>query len=95
LIWGEDGEHQLYDLSADPSESNDLYVPGSSESDRMLGELEAFMKRVEVGDIAVQSPAPELDAEQREMLKGLGYVIEDSAEDAPSPAPGPAEAKPE
>jgi arylsulfatase A-like enzyme len=73
-----DGSHtriasqELYDLSRDPHERNDLSATEPAQVEALLGRLRAFMtmaraSRVDAGKVV-------LDEEQRAKLRSLGYI---------------------
>ncbi|MBD3868563.1 MAG: sulfatase [Acidobacteria bacterium] len=77
LIWASDGDHELYDLQADPAEENNLtHLPGGADKvEALTSLLENLIKRYHrdiPGDRI--SGGPELDEETREALRSLGYV---------------------
>jgi arylsulfatase A-like enzyme len=77
LILAEDGSRQLYDVRRDPLETNDLSELQTARADRlekMLSEIGATL--LAPGPPA--GPAPALSAEQRELLRELGYLSPDS-----------------
>jgi arylsulfatase A-like enzyme/Flp pilus assembly protein TadD len=61
---------ELYDLSADPGESRNLYA---SQRERAR-DLESRLDRVSTGARAAQTPAP-LDGDAEARLRSLGYVV--------------------
>lgn len=77
LIWGSDGNHELYDLAADPGETRDLMTsPDFRVQRETLTELlETF---VEGHGTTTYSGAPVLldvaDEETQEALRSLGYL---------------------
>jgi len=81
LIWGEDGRHELYDVVSDPREERDLVGQRPELAKRMVELLDSQMAGLSV-EVRERSVPPELPAQQREMLEGLGYLPggEDEAE---------------
>jgi arylsulfatase A-like enzyme len=73
FIWGSDGRHELFDVSADP---NELANRISKDEDRARA-LEATLTEL-VARVAEEAPdpesVPELDEEAREKLRSLGYT---------------------
>jgi len=73
FVWSSLGRHELFDLDADPSETDNLIDRQPALTEEMLADLERFFDAL--------PPAPELqvedttvDPETIEALKGLGYV---------------------
>ncbi len=79
LIWGEDGRHELYDLASDPLEERDLVGQRPELAKRMVESLESYVAGLPVA-VRERSVPPELPPQQREMLRGLGYVLDDDGE---------------
>jgi arylsulfatase A-like enzyme len=73
LIWGEDGRHELYDVVSDPLEERDLVGQRPELVKRMIESLESHTADLSV-EIHERSTPPELSAQERELLKGLGYL---------------------
>jgi arylsulfatase A-like enzyme len=74
-------QRELYDLSADPGEKDDLLRRPSADTREIAAKAEERLRRV----LSVRPPAPgqtTLDGETIEGLKALGYAEEDE----PSPA---------
>jgi arylsulfatase A-like enzyme len=86
LIWGEDGRHELYDVVSDPLEEKDLFGQRPELDKRMLESLDSYMAGLSVA-VRERSVPPELPAHQREMLRGLGYVLDDDGEAEPDAKP--------
>jgi arylsulfatase A-like enzyme len=76
LIWGEDGRHELYDVVSDPLEEQDLVGRRPELAKRMVESLDGYLAGLSV-EPHERSVPPELSPQQREMLKGLGYVLDD------------------
>jgi len=77
LVWGSDGSHELYDLSSDPEELEDLLsaadAPETEELERRLAETIArFESEVAITPASVR--ADDLDPDTREALRSLGYI---------------------
>ena len=72
FLWNSNGDHQLFDLAADPSESDDRIHadPGRAEAMRtsLLEYLESLPRPGPAG------PARTLDESTREALESLGYL---------------------
>jgi hypothetical protein len=72
LIWGSDGRHELYDLEADPMETNDLVAQLPAQAAAMEAHLQSLLDDLpKVGDAEATG---ELDAETQEQLRALGYI---------------------
>ena len=77
LIWGSDGNHELYDLRRDPGEKVNLIARQeySKSAGELLGLLDGLVKKY---DLKMQDAPPvkeeELDNATRQRLKSLGYV---------------------
>lgn len=65
----DDGEVELYDLEADPSETRDV----SGDEPEVVAELEACLD-ASTSDSDSTLGAPEIDAETLRNLESLGYV---------------------
>ncbi len=74
LISSSDGQHELYDLEADPLEAHNL---ASESSPQLAAMLERLQRLMESPRVAPQdAPAVELNEELRETLRALGYLGE-------------------
>ena len=67
-----DGQHELYDLARDPSESRNLIASRSDRARRMA----AALRELEAGTASTQAgpEIPRLSEEDLERLRALGYV---------------------
>jgi len=74
LIWGSDGRHELFDLSADPLERNDLLEPRSELATSMERSLDEFYDSLEVCNPG--RPPSDLTQAQIQRLRALGYFGE-------------------
>jgi arylsulfatase A-like enzyme len=81
LIWGSDGRHELYDLRADPAEKiNRFGAPELAKEQQHLLELIAEVAEgapTGAQGVDLDRPLPafeNLEPEEREMLRALGYV---------------------
>ncbi len=88
LIWGSDGNHELYHLAIDPTEATDLIdaPDAATVRDKLLAELEslvaAYGDGTSLADDDTSSPSPDaaareqdgLDHETQEELRALGYI---------------------
>jgi len=81
LIWGEDGRHELYDVVSDPLEERDLVGRRPELAKHMLESLDSYLAGLPV-EVRERSVPPELPPQQREMLKGLGYLLDDDDSEA-------------
>ena len=89
---------ELYDLAADPSELDNLLLTPGSAWDRRAGELstqlEQMLEELTIAGGDPASGAAVADAETREKLLALGYIISETAAgnaDIFGPAPDPKE----
>jgi arylsulfatase A-like enzyme len=72
LIASTTGKHELYDLSRDASETEDLYEPGDSLAADLEARLTAWLDAmVTEADSSADVP---LDAATRDRLRALGYI---------------------
>jgi arylsulfatase A-like enzyme len=78
-IWGSDGNHELYDLGADPGETRNLIA--SADAATVVAEMQADLKAaVQVYSTEAANPATDaaidhkLDDVEREALEQLGYL---------------------
>jgi len=71
LVWNESGAHELYDLSADPRESDNRFESESERAVEMLSALETWRQRGYRGSAAPDAAEP--DGATKEMLDALGY----------------------
>lgn len=94
LIWGEDGRHELYDLSLDPAESVNLYAREAREAQRMMRALDAVVEELGSENGSVGS-ASALDPEHRKRLELLGYAIDEEASSPPGEGRRQGEQQPE
>jgi arylsulfatase A-like enzyme len=79
LIWSEDGRHELYDVARDPLEQQNLVGRRRKLAKRMLESIDSYMAGLSP-EVQERSVPHELSLQQREMLKGLGYVLDDDGE---------------
>ena len=86
LIWGEDGRHELYDVVSDPLEERNLVGQRPELAKRMVESLVSYVAGLSVV-VRERSVPPELPPQQREMLRGLGYVLDDDGEAEPDAKP--------
>jgi hypothetical protein len=72
LLWNSRGEHQLFDLEADPGEALNL---AKSDSAR-VAEMEASLLRylAELPTPLAADAEGEIDEDTRKALRGLGYL---------------------
>jgi hypothetical protein len=71
---------------SDPLEEKDLFDQRPELAKRMLESLDSHMAGLSVA-VRERSVPPELPAHQREMLRGLGYVLDDDGEAEPDAKP--------
>jgi arylsulfatase A-like enzyme len=81
LIWAEDGRHELYDVARDPLEQQNLIGHRPKLAKRMVESLDNYMAGLST-EVRERSVPPELSLQQREMLTGLGYVLDDGEAEA-------------
>jgi arylsulfatase A-like enzyme len=73
LIWSDTGDHELYDISSDRLEVNDLFESDPERAQALLAELDRFVA-------LMQDPAEHsgtrgsVDPKYLQMLRDLGYV---------------------
>jgi len=79
LIWGEDGRNELYELASDPLEHSNLVEQRPELAKQMADALERYVEDLGV-QLDERSEPPEVPVQQREMLKGLGYLLDDGTE---------------
>jgi hypothetical protein len=72
FIWATDGRHELYDLSRDSGETNNLVTQLPEQAAAMQAGLQERLAGMSA--IGGQEQTPELDPETREQLRALGYV---------------------
>jgi len=80
LIWSSKGEHELYDVVADPEERHDLFHEQPDVARDLLERMESFSDLLQdplPGDPQRGGHPPEY----LELLKGLGYVSDGDDED--------------
>lgn len=73
LIRSSDGEHELYDLSADPEEQENLLRARAEQAEALSRELSRRLVRARPQG-AGDAPIPPLSDEQRERMRALGYL---------------------
>jgi arylsulfatase A-like enzyme/4-amino-4-deoxy-L-arabinose transferase-like glycosyltransferase len=77
---GSDGRHELYDLARDPGEAHDLRRERPDTAKRLAADLERFAAELSPCEDRGRGPrAAELDEEERERLRALGYLPEDAS----------------
>ena len=72
LMWCSDSKHQLFDLSADPGELTDISSQQPERTRQLATELERYLS--EFDRKSRGAAAPELDDEDKEAVRTLGYV---------------------
>lgn len=74
-IWNvEPDTVELYDLSVDPAEANDLRREHPAIADRLAGHARRYLKRCQDRRAAPRQAPAEVSAEATERLRALGYV---------------------
>jgi len=77
LIWASDGDHELYDLAADPGEERNLakLPEGVARTESLTALLDSLIERYYwPSPEDHKAGGPELDEETREALRSLGYL---------------------
>jgi len=76
FIWASDGRHELYDLAADPSETNNLYPTEPARAEPLQRTLDRWLASFPHYDNRKEStePARPLSPEEIQRLKALGYM---------------------
>lgn len=77
FIWASDGRHELYDLSRDPREQENLVESESAVAARMRADLDALVAALAAKP--TEAAPRELSPQMRELLEGLGYLVGDDA----------------
>ena len=72
FLWNSEHRHMLFDLAADPKESNNLVRQQPQRAKRMIAELNNYVEGLPAPDTA--APDQVIDQETLDALKGLGYV---------------------
>jgi len=79
LIWGSDGRRALYDLASDPHETRDLAADQPELAAKLAADLDRYFATL---DHCKMPSRPhdrrQMTPEQKELLKGLGYIEEDA-----------------
>jgi arylsulfatase A-like enzyme len=71
-IWKSNHQHELYDLSRDPSETSNLVAVEPEVARSMIERLEAWERSLE--DKRIETRQAEYDEATLQRLRGLGYV---------------------
>ena len=66
------GDHQLFDLNADPAESTDLWSEHHAEHAQLTESLARWIR--DLGESSRPEQATKFDAKQIKRLKALGYI---------------------
>jgi arylsulfatase A-like enzyme len=75
LIWGSDGRHELYDLTVDQYEENNLIEKDGEAVQEMLNRLEVVLKSYGKDDEQFSDKeSGTLDTETAQALESLGYL---------------------
>ena len=98
-IEASDGRHELYDLVADPAETNNLFTTHPSVVRRLAASTKAYVDSLRRVDVAhPEQRIPPEDEEHRRRLAALGYAgaidepNEPAGEEAPASRPSSAPA---
>ena len=79
LIWGSDGRRALYDLKADPQEARDLIRNQPELAAQLETELDRYFETLARCEMPSHPhEKQQMPAQQRELLKGLGYLDDDA-----------------
>ena len=79
LIRGDDGTHELYDVVSDPHEQQDLAGRHPKLAKRLIESLDSYMAGLST-EVPQRSVPPQISQQQREMLQGLGYVLDENGD---------------
>jgi len=71
LIWSSLGDHQLFDLQADPGELNSLFITQPERPDRMMTALNGYLANLPAP--GPSGPPQTVDEETTKALESLGY----------------------
>ena len=71
LIWSSDGQHILYDLRQDPSETVNLYAEQPDTAAMLEKQLMSWQPPA---GLPLSAPEPHMDADVRQRLRDLGYI---------------------
>jgi arylsulfatase A-like enzyme len=72
-VWSSNGKDELYDLSSDPGELENLIGTGHGSPDAMRKKLEEWQRALPKV-LEGSGEIPEMDRETRDLLKALGYI---------------------
>ena len=86
LIAASDDRHELYDLSQDPGELNNLIDRQPEVGRRLLGELRDYLAALKIRPPSTSIPSV-LTPSQQQLLERLGYLVPDQESDE-IPQPG-------
>ncbi|MCP3919016.1 MAG: hypothetical protein GY711_26015 [bacterium] len=67
-------EYELYDHANDPLNANDIAAEHPERVEELAAKLAAWSKWAEASRVESGGQAPELTAEERELLQGMGYA---------------------
>ncbi|MBA7680467.1 hypothetical protein ES703_88783 [subsurface metagenome] len=71
------GEKELYELVSDPGELVDISVENEDTTDRLYSELmEWYEANLKIAEKLVPQKEMEMGEEEKEMMRGMGYVID-------------------
>ncbi len=71
LIWASDGQHTLYDLRQDPSETTNLYPERSEDAAALEKHLMSWQPPA---GLPLTAPEMHMDEDVRQRLRDLGYI---------------------
>lgn len=74
-IWASDGNDELYHLTEDPDELNNVLAAHPKKAQELRQQLQDWLNSFEVPDLtATSAEVPAIDEATRQQLKALGYV---------------------
>jgi arylsulfatase A-like enzyme len=79
LIRGDDGSYELYDVASDPHEQQDLVGQHPKLAKRLTESLDSYMAGLST-EAPGRSVPPQISQQQREMLQGLGYLLDENGD---------------
>ncbi|MGQ0721291.1 MAG: sulfatase family protein [Candidatus Eiseniibacteriota bacterium] len=74
LVWGSDGRHELYDLTADPTERANLADAEPTRVAELVGKLTAIIAPFDRPRVEETPAAAPVDPKIEEQLRALGYT---------------------
>lgn len=75
LIWGSDGQSELYALATDPGERRNVFSTTRPAAEHLLAALERRISQIQqAAPTLLPLPSPSLDQATEERLRALGYL---------------------